>query len=234
MEFLNRLEALVKQAPAQIQHGALWLLGAVAAAGRWVHQLEASDPLVASAIKVGEAAAVSHGIPLMAIETAGEDLLKVAQAIAGQAPAPVPVPAATPAIGVPTLADGMKGVVGKTLALLLVVCLTGLVAACTSSGQLTPQGQQVIGALCQVDAAAQPVLVAVAPTLLPQTTPIASADNALVHPLVVAACAKVGGMPVGVQTAPAPVPAAVPVTAVPVIAAPAAPVAPAVTGQPKS
>lgn len=53
-------------------------------------------------------------------------------------------------------------------------------------------------AACQVDAAVQPVLVTLAPELLPELAPLAATDAALVHPAVVAACAVVGGKPVAV------------------------------------
>lgn len=75
--------------------------------------------------------------------------------------------------------------------------------ACANDGSLTPQAQRVVGAVCVADALAQPVAVAVAPSLAPTLAPAAGVDAALVHPAVVAACAAVGGHPVGVRVAPA-------------------------------
>lgn len=62
---------------------------------------------------------------------------------------------------------------------------------------------------CQTDAAAQPVAVASAALAGNIGLTAATVDQLLVHPLVLAACAKVGGVPVAI-TAPvtaAPLPA---------------------------
>lgn len=77
-----------------------------------------------------------------------------------------------------------------------------LLAGCTSTGDLTPQAQKIVGAACKIDAATQPVAVTVAPVAV-QTT-----DNLLVHPIVVQACAAVGGTPVAATVTPAVTPVA--------------------------
>ena len=75
---------------------------------------------------------------------------------------------------------------------LLALALGGGLAACT------PQELQVA---CQADAADQPILVALAPILGPDGAALAAADVSVGHPLVVAACAAVGGKPVAVAPA---------------------------------
>lgn len=94
-------------------------------------------------------------------------------------------------------------VVKTAAALLFAFSLTCGVVACDGSGGLTPQGVQIVGALCKVDGVAQPVAVSIAPTLVPSLSAAANLDNLLVHPAVVKACAGVNGTPASVTTQPA-------------------------------
>jgi hypothetical protein len=63
-----------------------------------------------------------------------------------------------------------------------------------------PPSPKTLAVLCRVDAVAQPVAVALAPAVGPVGSAGAAADTLLVHPAVVAACAKVGGSPTAVVT----------------------------------
>jgi hypothetical protein len=76
-------------------------------------------------------------------------------------------------------------------------------AGCTAP---TPQQQRVIGALCQADALTQPLVVEIAPIVYPPGAPIATLDEALLHPTIVSACAAFTAAPVGVVVAPTPSP----------------------------
>jgi len=99
----------------------------------------------------------------------------------------------------------------KTLALVGLMAL----GACTNTGALTPDAQAKLATICAKDAALQPLVAQDVATLAamgvvipaPQaqmavggTVTVLTIDNAIVHPAVVAACAKL--------TAPAPAPVA--------------------------
>lgn len=77
--------------------------------------------------------------------------------------------------------------------LLLAVSL--FASSCAADGTLTPQAQTLVSTACKIDATAQPVIVPLTPT------PVQLGDNLLVHPLVVSACASIGGTPVAATTA---------------------------------
>lgn len=64
--------------------------------------------------------------------------------------------------------------------------------ACTA-GQLTPQAAQVVSLLCRVDAAAQPIAVALAPLAGAEIAALVSLEQTMVHPAAVQACAAFGG-----------------------------------------
>lgn len=152
---------------------------------------------------------------------------------------PVPDFAPTPEAGLagspaPVSNKGSIASLGSLAAMLaLVLFVPLLLSACTSTGQLTPQALQVIGAACKIDGVAQPIAVSIVPTLVPQSTPIVSIDTALVHPAVVKACDAIGGTPVGVTTEAVPAvtaPAVAPVTVTPPATAAPAATAPATSG----
>jgi hypothetical protein len=105
-----------------------------------------------------------------------------------------------PAVGVslPTL-----GSAAKAIAVLMLAVSALAMSACTSTGQLTPEAQQIITIACNVDGFAQPVAVTVAPALGPEVAAAAAFDAALVHPAVQAACKGVGGAPASVTVTPA-------------------------------
>ena len=89
----------------------------------------------------------------------------------------------------------------------LLVLAAGLAAgltACAEDGQLTPAAQRAVTVACAVDATVQPVAVTLAGEAGPGVAALASADQQLVHPAVVAACRTVKGTPVAVTVAPAP------------------------------
>ena len=101
-----------------------------------------------------------------------------------------------------------------------------LLAGCTAAGGLTPQATMALQVACQVDGAVQPIAAGVVSGLSPAGASVASADSLMVHPAVVAACAKLGGTPVvgtptgasatGIVTVA--VPATAPKVAVPAVA----------------
>lgn len=72
------------------------------------------------------------------------------------------------------------------------VCL----AACNADGTPTAQTAAALAIGCAVDGVVQPIAAQLASTLVPAAGPVVGLDNALVHPAVVAACAKLGGKPV--------------------------------------
>lgn len=77
----------------------------------------------------------------------------------------------------------------------LLVAVALLASSCAADGSLTPQAQTLVSTACKIDAATQPVIVPLTPT------PVQVGDNLLVHPLVVSACAQIGGTPVAATTA---------------------------------
>lgn len=82
MTIIETLEAEGHKALTAVQHAAAWLVGTVATADTSLHALEATSPLVAEAIAIGEAAATAHGVPVAAIENAGEAVLAEAKTLA--------------------------------------------------------------------------------------------------------------------------------------------------------
>ena len=101
---------------------------------------------------------------------------------------PAQPPAAAPAApaGVPQPAAGAIAAMLGAFALCGVLVL----------GACSPQQTAALKVACQVDAAAQPIAVPLASALVPQVAGIASIDQQLVHPAVIAACAAVNGKPV--------------------------------------
>lgn len=71
-----------------------------------------------------------------------------------------------------------------------------LLAGCTP----TPAQQHTLLVVCKVDAVAQPFIVELAPIAGPIGSAGAAADNMLVHPAVMSACALVHGVPQAVAT----------------------------------
>lgn len=100
--------------------------------------------------------------------------------------------------------------VGIVLSGLLWALLAGLVlSGCSDAGTATPQAQRVVDVLCERDAALQPIVVPVVATAAPATGPAApvvagalAADQLLIHPAVVAACARYASKPAGVVAVP--------------------------------
>ena len=78
-----------------------------------------------------------------------------------------------------------------------VLLAASFLASCAADGSLTPGAQKLASAACKIDAATQPVAVTLTPV------PVQATDNLLVHPLVVQACAAIGGTPVAATTVPA-------------------------------
>ena len=99
-----------------------------------------------------------------------------------------------------------------------------LLAGCAAP---TPAQRHTLLIVCKVDTVAQPFIVALAPAVGPIGSAGAVADNMLVHPAVVSACALVNGVPQAVAVVePATASVAVPV------AAPVGPATPSVSGVP--
>lgn len=93
MSLIETLEEKGHEALTAVEHAAAWLVGKVATADVSLHALEASSPLVAEAIAMGEASARAHGIPIDAIENVGEAVLDAAKALAAGLSQPAPEPA---------------------------------------------------------------------------------------------------------------------------------------------
>ena len=81
MSIVSTLETDLGDAFAQLKHAALWLVGHEADIQRDITAIESADPAIATAIKVGEAAAAAEGIPVVAITNAAETVLSIAQQI---------------------------------------------------------------------------------------------------------------------------------------------------------
>ena len=81
-----------------------------------------------------------------------------------------------------------------------VVAIAGMVAIALAAGctPLNKQQQQALTIGCQIDSVVQPLAVNTLPVLAPGTAPAAQVDTLLVHPAVVAACARLGGVPAAV------------------------------------
>ena len=77
-----------------------------------------------------------------------------------------------------------------------------LLAGCAAP---TPAQRHTLLIVCKVDAVAQPFIVELAPIAGPIGSAGAVADNMLVHPAVVAACALVNGVPQAVASVEPPV-----------------------------
>lgn len=71
-----------------------------------------------------------------------------------------------------------------------------LLAACTPNAQQ----KQALTVACQVDAVVQPIAVSALPIVAPGAAGASAAqvDALLVHPAVVAACSRLGGVPVAI------------------------------------
>jgi hypothetical protein len=84
-----------------------------------------------------------------------------------------------------------------------------LIASLSACGNLPPERQakvtQALAVACDVDGAVVPLAQPVVATLGRGGSAAASLDGLLVHPVVVAACLRLGGMPAGVTPAAAPV-----------------------------
>lgn len=103
----------------------------------------------------------------------------------------------------------MRNHTGRIAAAILFAALGGwVVSGCTNTGTPTPQAQHVIDVLCERDAALQPLIVPVVAVASPAAGPAApvvgaalAADQVLVHPAVVAACAQYHSKPAAVVDA---------------------------------
>ncbi len=98
MTITETIVAEAQSVAAHIRHAALWLIGAITEAKKEIETLEASDPLVATAVTVGTAWATAQGIPVPAIEGAADAVLALARCVAAAAAAP-----ATPSTNVPAI-----------------------------------------------------------------------------------------------------------------------------------
>lgn len=79
---IEKLETLGHEALDAVEHAAVWLVGKIATASQSLHDLEASDPLVGEAIQAGIASATAHGVPVAAIENAGDAVVAAAKTFA--------------------------------------------------------------------------------------------------------------------------------------------------------
>ena len=106
--------------------------------------------------------------------------LRAPPAVADAAPAPARVPTAAAAL--------MMAMLMPTL----------LLAACGTPAQqaaVQAQVQQFVTVACNVDGTVVPIADPVLVGLVPQSAPVISIDQALVHPAVVAVCKGYGGTP---------------------------------------
>jgi hypothetical protein len=90
-------------------------------------------------------------------------------------------------------------------AILAAATLALVLSGCAPGGGMTPAGQQVVDVLCEGDALAQPVVVPVVALASPAAGPAQpavaaalAADQVLVHPAVVMACAAYHSRPAAV------------------------------------
>lgn len=67
---------------AATAHAAGWLMAKLDAVQGDVTAMEAASPLVAEALAAGKAYATAYGVPVEALETAGEALVALAQKVA--------------------------------------------------------------------------------------------------------------------------------------------------------
>lgn len=93
---IEKLETFGHEALDAIEHGAVWLVGMCATAETSLHNLIGSSSLVQAAIAAGEASATAHGIPVLAIENAGEAILAAAKSFAAGLAQPAPTTKETP------------------------------------------------------------------------------------------------------------------------------------------
>lgn len=133
LDFLETLGPVVAEAEVQVQHAAIWLVTAARLAKKRLADLEASDPMIAMAVKSGEAVAAAHGIDVVSIENAGDEALKVALAMTAAMSA---APAAPAPLTGPTIAS-VLGALGCVMLLGLTACAIGEVAKLLT----TPPGQ---------------------------------------------------------------------------------------------
>lgn len=103
--------------------------------------------------------------------------LKAPPAAPDAAPAPVKMPSATIA------------------ALLMAIMLPVMLGACAIDPATKAQLQQAVKVACDVDGMVVPIADPVVLGLVPQSAPIITVDQALVHPAVVAVCKGYGGTP---------------------------------------
>lgn len=111
-------------------------------------------------------------------------------------------------------------VIGGVALAAIAMALSG----CTSSQVAKVETQVQIA--CNVDGVAQPIAAATLATLVPAATPAVALDNGVIHPAIVAFCAKQGGIaqaltvqaaPLPTAPAPSPAPAAAPVATAPAV-----------------
>ena len=105
----------------------------------------------------------------------------VLDALAPEPPAPTPPPTA------------ISPTSGPVVILLACLAAASVLSACNADLTLTPGATKALTIACAVDGALQPILVPLVPV------EVATIDQALVHPAVVAACATLGGVPASVQ-----------------------------------
>jgi hypothetical protein len=97
LTIIQTLENYGHEALSLAQHGAAWLVGECAKGSTALAGLEASSPWIESAIQAGTAAANAHGIPMVALEGIGSEILALAKELANGLSAPAPGVAVTPA-----------------------------------------------------------------------------------------------------------------------------------------
>ena len=79
------------------------------------------------------------------------------------------------------------------------VAVAALALGGCANGKLTPQAVVALQVACQVDGSVQPIAAGVVSGLGATGATVATADTALVHPAIVAACAKLGGTQIVAQ-----------------------------------
>ena len=101
LTIIQKLELLGHEALSAAEHGAAWLVGKCAMGETALTGLLAYSPWLAAAEQAGIAAAAAHGVPVVAIEDIGSEILGLAKELAAGLAEPAPGVPAPPAPAVP-------------------------------------------------------------------------------------------------------------------------------------
>jgi hypothetical protein len=98
MTIVTKLETLGHKALTAVEHAAVRLVGDVATDATALQDVLASSPMYQTAWAAGQASAVAHGIPVVAIEDAFTAVMAAAQQFVTSLKQPAPVAPPAPAL----------------------------------------------------------------------------------------------------------------------------------------